>query len=65
MSARLLLLLATASVLPAKTRPFEFGRDIGGILTGCVVARVVSQGRLGGEVAVKQIPLVLLPEKTS
>src|SRR5438309_11053215 len=37
MSARLLILLAAAPLLAVETHPFEFGRDIGGILTrkGC------------------------------
>ena len=63
MSARLLILLAAAPALAADTRPFEFGRDIGGIFTRKGCNGTTCHGGVKGRGGFKLSPAALYPRE--
>src|SRR6266536_2347801 len=63
MIARLLIGLTAASLLPAETRPFEFGRDIGGILTRKGCNSTACHGSVKGRGGFKLSPAALYPRQ--
>src|SRR5215470_2130313 len=62
MSARLLIALTALPVFAAETRPFEFGRDIGGILTRRGCNNATCHGGVKGRGGFKLSPAALYPK---
>jgi Protein of unknown function (DUF1553)/Protein of unknown function (DUF1549) len=62
MSAQLLIVLSALPLLAAETRPFEFGRDIGGILTRKGCNNATCHGGVKGRGGFKLSPAALYPK---
>src|ERR1051326_795016 len=63
MTARLLVLLTAAPLLYAQTRTFDFGRDIGGILTHKGCNNIACHGSVKGRGGFKLSPAALDPRQ--
>jgi hypothetical protein len=63
MNTRLLTILIAAPLMAAESRPFEFGRDIGGILTRKGCNNVTCHGGVKGRGGFKLSPAALYPKE--